>query len=257
MNTEKNMKEILICLLVSLAVHGFVFSALAYVHYGKKDGTIPLNFVDVSLEMGGLIMEKQGAGPVSLRNRSENPGANKRSHQENMKPAVQPVSPSKACTVNTDVAETANRGPENSTEKDITASSGSENIGTGSDSASYGISGGGKDTDSSGQPGALGSSDREKDVVKKASPLYSHNPPPLYPQSARVRRLEGTVELNVLVDTKGRVRDLNLRRSSGYKVLDRAAMDSVKEWRFEPGKTSCCPMEMWVVVPMVFKLTQV
>jgi len=252
MNTEKNMKEILICLIVSLAVHGFVFSALATVHYGKKEGPIPLDFVDVSLETGGLIMEKKRAGLVSPLNRSENPVANKRCHGESMKPAVQPVSLAKACSVNTYIAENHSRGPENSNGKDIPVSSGSESIGT-----SYGVSGGGKDTDASGISGSMGSSDGEKDVVKKASPLYSHNPPPSYPQSARVRRLEGTVELNVLVDTKGRVRDLNLRRSSGYTVLDRAAMDSVKEWRFEPGKTSCCSMEMWVVVPMVFKLTQV
>lgn len=257
MNTEKNMKEILMCLLVSLAVHGFVFSALATVHYGKKGGTISLNFVDVSLEMGGLIMEKQGAGPVLPGNRSENPVANKRFHGENMKSSDQLPLPAKACAVNTDVAEADGRGPESSTEKDIPVSSGSENIGTGSDSSGNVVSNGGKGADVSGISGAMGSSDGEKDVVKKASPLYSHNPPPSYPQSAWVRRLEGTVELNVLVDTKGRVRDLNLRRSSGYTVLDRAAMDSVKEWRFEPGKTSCCSMEMWVVVPMVFKLTQV
>jgi protein TonB len=257
MKPEKNMKEILICLLVSLAVHGFVFSALATVHYGKKEGPIPLDFVDVSLETGGLIMEKKRAGLVSPLNRSENPVANKRFHGESMKPAVQPVSLAKACSVNADIAENDSRGPENSNEKDIPASSGSESIGEGSDSSGNVVSNGGKGTDVSGISGAMGSSDGEKDVVKKASPLYSHNPPPSYPQSARVRRLEGTVELNVLVDTKGRVRDLNLRRSSGYTVLDRAAMDSVKEWRFEPGRTSCCSMEMWVVVPMVFKLTQV
>jgi protein TonB len=112
------------------------------------------------------------------------------------------------------------------------------------------------------QDGDSGADSRNPDsgheikTPQKASPLYRVNPPPFYPRTARALGLEGTVELNVLVDVGGRVRDLKLFKSSGHKMLDRAAMESVKNWLFEPGKKGSHPVDMWVVVPMVFKLAQ-
>ncbi len=37
-----------------------------------------------------------------------------------------------------------------------------------------------------------------------------------------------------MVDRNGRVGDLKVFKSSGYKVLDRAASSSVREWIFKP-----------------------
>ena len=90
--------------------------------------------------------------------------------------------------------------------------------------------------------------------VTEARPLYRDNPPPRYPRTARRRRYEGTVMLEVLVSIQGRVRDLRLAESSGYDILDEAAVEAVRDWSFEPGRRGRQPMEMWVKIPIKFQL---
>ncbi len=90
--------------------------------------------------------------------------------------------------------------------------------------------------------------------VRETPPVYRTNPPPQYPALARRRGYEGTVLVEALVSRDGSVRDLRLTRSSGYSVLDRAAMASVKEWFFEPATINEEKVEMWVKVPVRFRL---
>lgn len=88
----------------------------------------------------------------------------------------------------------------------------------------------------------------------EAVPVYRKNPAPRYPLAARRRGYEGTVVLEVLVNKSGRVEDLRLFRSSGYEVLDRAAMKSVQGWVFKPARRGDQVVEMWVKVPIRFQL---
>ena len=88
----------------------------------------------------------------------------------------------------------------------------------------------------------------------EASPLYKENPPPAYPDAAIRRGYAGTVLLKVLVTVEGRVRDLEIIQSSGYPMLDRAALKAVQSWVFVPGKKGPVAIEMWVKVPVVFQL---
>jgi protein TonB len=90
--------------------------------------------------------------------------------------------------------------------------------------------------------------------IREAIPIYRKNPTPRYPRTARRRGYQGTVILEVLVDREGRVGDTRLSQSSGYGVLDRAAMASVKGWSFEPGKRGDEKVDMWVMVPVRFQL---
>ncbi|MDO9566129.1 MAG: energy transducer TonB [Candidatus Desulfaltia sp.] len=89
---------------------------------------------------------------------------------------------------------------------------------------------------------------------RKAIPLYRINPLPKYPRIARKRGYQGTVVLDVLVDRNGRVGDLRLFTSSGYSILDRKAIESVKVWLFEPGMKGDKKLDMWVRVPVRFQL---
>ena len=93
-------------------------------------------------------------------------------------------------------------------------------------------------------------------VVIEARPLYKENPPPRYPRNARKRGYQGTVVLEVLVDREGGVEDLKIYRSSGYKALDRAALSSVRHWIFTPGRRGDVVVDMWVRVPIAFRLTK-
>lgn len=90
--------------------------------------------------------------------------------------------------------------------------------------------------------------------IREAIPVYRKNPSPKYPGVARRRGYQGTVIMEVLVNREGRVEDLRLFQSSGYTVLDRAATDSVKNWLFEPGMRGDEKVEMWVKVPVRFRL---
>jgi len=91
-------------------------------------------------------------------------------------------------------------------------------------------------------------------VIRKAKPLYRHNPPPRYPRLARKRKYQGVVILEVFVNRDGSVGDAKVFKSSGYAILDKSAMKSVKKWEFEPGKRGDDKMEMWVRVPVRFQL---
>jgi protein TonB len=90
--------------------------------------------------------------------------------------------------------------------------------------------------------------------VKKAIPIYDKNPSPEYPLIARRRGFQGTVVLEVMVDRNGRVGELRVLKSSGYKVLDRAAGESVRDWIFKPAIKGNEKIEMWVRVPVCFQL---
>jgi len=87
-----------------------------------------------------------------------------------------------------------------------------------------------------------------------SGPDYGGNPPPTYPPLAREKGYEGTVTLRVLVREDGRVGKLSIDRSSGYEILDRAAVDSVRDWTFLPAQKDGRPVASWVLLPVKFML---
>jgi protein TonB len=122
-----------------------------------------------------------------------------------------------------------------------------------------------------GATGDSGTADREKPAapipafaeeagtnqagtLSLAYPRYRLNAPPLYPGLARKRGQEGTVILRVLVNSAGRVDGLEVEKSSGVGSLDRAAESAVRKWSFEPGRRGKEKVDMWVRVPVTFKL---
>lgn len=97
-------------------------------------------------------------------------------------------------------------------------------------------------------------SQQEHAAVQESVPLYDLNPPPVYPRVARRRNYQGTVLLDVRVTAEGTVAEVKVARSSGYSVLDRSALNSVRNWRFEPARRGSRPFETWVQVPVRFEL---
>jgi TonB family protein len=92
-------------------------------------------------------------------------------------------------------------------------------------------------------------------VVDVAYPDYRLNPKPSYPQVAKRRGYEGTVLLKVLVSRAGKAEVVEVERSSGYGVLDEAALRAVRQWLFVPAKVGGEPTDSWVMVPVTFKLS--
>jgi TonB family protein len=87
-----------------------------------------------------------------------------------------------------------------------------------------------------------------------AYPRYAENPKPSYPQEARNRGYHGEVLLRVEVLSNGRVGQVEVKRSSGYEMLDHSALSTVKQWKFIPARRGEDAISLWVNIPIKFQL---
>ncbi|AKH42248.1 protein TonB [Altererythrobacter atlanticus] len=81
------------------------------------------------------------------------------------------------------------------------------------------------------------------------------NPGPSYPYLSRKAREEGVVMLKVLVSADGHAKQLQIEETSGFERLDKAAVKTVRKWRFLPASRAGSPCEAWVIVPVTFSLS--
>ncbi len=56
--------------------------------------------------------------------------------------------------------------------------------------------------------------------------------PPIYPDLASQARVQGMVILEAIIDPRGNV--TNVRVLCSIPLLDRAAIDAVRQWKYEP-----------------------
>lgn len=59
---------------------------------------------------------------------------------------------------------------------------------------------------------------------------------PEYPERARIMGITGEVKLSFTVNQKGSVENIKVKKSSGYEILDRSAIKSVREVSFVPAR---------------------
>jgi protein TonB len=77
---------------------------------------------------------------------------------------------------------------------------------------------------------------------------------PVYPEIARTARVEGTVVLEAVLDPTGRVTQLRVVRS--IPLLDQAALDAVRQWRYTPSAYGGKPVSVLMTVTIRFTLNQ-
>lgn len=75
---------------------------------------------------------------------------------------------------------------------------------------------------------------------------------PLYPDNARAAQAKGVVVLDVTIATDGSVSNARVLRSSS--IFDQAAIDAVKQWKFEPTMLNSVPVEVEMNVFINFTL---
>jgi TonB family protein len=99
--------------------------------------------------------------------------------------------------------------------------------------------------------------DAPKDAPKKVTKVEGLNAvttkvTPDYPPIARQLKIEGAVELELLVAESGIVEKVNI--VSGNPVLTRPASDAVKKWKYAPFTTDGKAVKALVPVSLSFKM---
>lgn len=94
----------------------------------------------------------------------------------------------------------------------------------------------------------------ERGALVQSNPRYKYNPAPVYPLLARRKGYEGIVILKVEVLANGKCGRLEVINSSGYVLLDKAAIQAVKKWEFIPAQFGGITKTSLVHVPIQFRL---
>jgi protein TonB len=77
---------------------------------------------------------------------------------------------------------------------------------------------------------------------------------PLYPPLARQTRISGTVRLHAIIGKNGQVEQLEV--ISGHPLLVQAALDAVKQWRYQATTLNGEPVEVDTTIDVIFSLNQ-
>ena len=89
---------------------------------------------------------------------------------------------------------------------------------------------------------------------REARPLSS-NAKPVYPRSALLSGVEGSVVASLNVDTHGQVTNADIVQRTGGRDrdLDRAVLTTVRDWKFEPAMQNGRAVASVVRVPVDFR----
>jgi TonB family protein len=126
--------------------------------------------------------------------------------------------------------------------------------------AGSGVAGGGGGTGASGLgrgakgDGTGGGTGLGEALSGLARPLGGYQVKPRYPDSAKRAGAQGVTTLKVRVLETGRVSEVLVEQSAGFRDLDIAAMDAVKKWLFEPARRGKEAVSVWVLLPVKFEL---
>jgi protein TonB len=75
---------------------------------------------------------------------------------------------------------------------------------------------------------------------------------PVYPEIARIARVEGTVIMEAVLDTNGRVTQLRVLKT--VPMLEQAAVDAVRQWRYTPSLYGGHPVSVLMTITVRFAL---
>jgi protein TonB len=92
-------------------------------------------------------------------------------------------------------------------------------------------------------------------IVWEGKPRYRHPPTPaVYPPRAVDLGQQGEVLVRVRLDPNGAAVEIVIYRSSGFELLDRAALAAVRGWQFLPAVRDGRAVAAWVEIPVRFHL---
>ncbi|MDP9339383.1 MAG: TonB family protein [Acidobacteriota bacterium] len=77
---------------------------------------------------------------------------------------------------------------------------------------------------------------------------------PQYPPLARQTRISGTVRLHAIIGKNGQVEQLEVM--SGHPLLVQAALDAVRQWKYQATTLNGEPVEVDTTIDVIFSLNQ-
>jgi protein TonB len=88
-----------------------------------------------------------------------------------------------------------------------------------------------------------------------SKPSGISQPKPKYPPAARRAGQQGTVTLSFTIGSSGKVISARIAKSSGYILLDNAAISAIRGWRFKPARNALGePVSYSYTLPVPFRL---
>jgi TonB family protein len=108
---------------------------------------------------------------------------------------------------------------------------------------SFGAASGASTTSAAGGPAPTGGRVREPRLISSVTPIY--------PQSAMQANVQGDVKIQATIDETGRV--TKMKMLSGPLLLQRAAMDALRQWRYQPSLLDEKPVAAELVVTIHFR----
>ena len=80
------------------------------------------------------------------------------------------------------------------------------------------------------------------------------NPHPEYPIIARKKGWQGRLLLAVHIDKNGNVLNVHVKETSGFEVLDKVSVKTIRDWKFLPARHGDSNVEDNINIPVSFKL---
>jgi protein TonB len=77
---------------------------------------------------------------------------------------------------------------------------------------------------------------------------------PTYPPLARQARIQGVVILEAVISKEGSIDDLKV--ISGHPLLQQAAVDAVRQWKYKPTTLNGEPVEVVTTITVTFSFGQ-
>jgi protein TonB len=78
--------------------------------------------------------------------------------------------------------------------------------------------------------------------------------PPAYPSKALTAQIEGSVDLEFTIDASGSVRDISVTRSVPTGMFEKAAVDALARWRYQPVQRDGQPTDQRASVRVQFQM---
>jgi protein TonB len=92
------------------------------------------------------------------------------------------------------------------------------------------------------------------EYVPVTQPNYARRAEPIYPEQARRWHQEGIVVLALFINELGALDKVEILKSSGFPLLDAAAVKAMKQSRFDPAMDGVMPIRARAEATVTFRL---